>query len=614
MKKRMLKIISILLVVLCTMQTAGCMCAPVAVLSAVAAAEAVAHKDDLEAVLITESGNDVVLPMPSGSVPEGEGEEQEEVSFSDITYERPDTAKISDAIKQLDGVIDAGETDSDSVLDQYDAILDMYRHLDSEESLAYVLYAMDVTEDYYSDEYDFLVEELNRIDLELTDVSIKMYENDTLAEPMMERYGPVFKENVYIGEKLNSPEIQEDLSAEQKLVSDYDTLLTTFVAEDGGKTYTMDDIVGIASTDYDEYFRLFTEYYGQLNKKAGEIYLKLLKIRSTIADKLHYETFADYRYEGYGRDYTREDIQELQQAVKEHIVPLYKTAVIRQNLMSPSSDKNLDSIALSTFMNRFDGVLGDFSDKIQNSFRFMLRNGFITTDVSEKKMETSFTTFLSDYHAPFIFTQYEGKIRSAKTIIHESGHFANFYYMQEYGWNVSDPLDIAEIDSQALELLMTHYYDRLFGNMAASERKDQLIDGLYSIISGCMEDEFQQRVYENPDMTLEEMNSMYYELAEEYGFASLYGYTGSEWAAIPHSFQSPMYYISYAVSMIAALEIWELSEKDFDAARDVYLTILCRPANSKFRTITTENGLRDPISVEAIKSLAKSVSNALNAD
>ena len=40
MKKRMLKIISILLVVLCTMQTAGCMCAPVAVLSAVAAAEA----------------------------------------------------------------------------------------------------------------------------------------------------------------------------------------------------------------------------------------------------------------------------------------------------------------------------------------------------------------------------------------------------------------------------------------------------------------------------------------------------------------------------------------------------------------------------------------------
>ena len=141
---------------------------------------------------------------------------------------------------------------------------------------------------------------------------------------------------------------------------------------------------------------------------------------------------------------------------------------------------------------------------------------------------------------------------------------------------------------------------------------EQLIDGLYAILSGCMEDEFQQRVYENPDMTLEDMNAVYLQLAEEYGFAELYGYTGTEWAAIPHSFQSPMYYISYAVSMIAAMEIWELSEKDYDAARDVYLTILCRPANSKFRTLATENGLKDPVSPETVQSLAKTVSKALS--
>ena len=72
MKKRLIKIVAVLLVALCAMQTAGCMCVPVAALSAIAAAEAVAHKDDLDAVLITESGNDVVLPMPSGNVPETE--------------------------------------------------------------------------------------------------------------------------------------------------------------------------------------------------------------------------------------------------------------------------------------------------------------------------------------------------------------------------------------------------------------------------------------------------------------------------------------------------------------------------------------------------------------
>ena len=605
-----MKMMAVLLAALFALQTAGCMCVPVAALSAATAAEAVAHKEELAAVPITESGNDVVLPMPSGSKPEGEAQENE-ASFSDIVYERPDMAEISDAIKELDQMIDGGGSSPDDILDRYDAILDMYDHLDSEESIAYVLYAMDVTEDFYSDEYDYLVEEMNRIDLELTAVSIKMYENDTLAGPMLDRYGPAFKENVYVGEKLNSPEIQDDLSAEQKLISEYDTLLTTFVAEDGGRTYTMDDIIGIASEDYDEYFRLFMEYYAQLNEKAGDIYLKLLKIRSTIAEKLHYDTFSDYRYEGYGRDYSTEDIKELQAAVKKYLVPVYETAVIRQYLRSSGTESGLDKISLSTFMNRFDEVLGDFSEQVQNSFQYMLRNDLISTDVSDKKMETSFTTYFSDYGSPFIFTQYEGDIESAKTIIHESGHYANFYYMQEYGWNISDPLDIAEVDSQAFELLMMHYYDRLFGNMAATERAGQLIDGLYAVVSGCMEDEFQQRVYENPDMTLEEMNAVYLQLAVEYGFVELYGYTGTEWTAIPHTFQSPMYYISYAVSMIEALEIWELSEKDYDAARDVYLSILRRPANSKFRTLATENGLRDPISPETVRSLADTLSKAL---
>jgi oligoendopeptidase F len=55
-------------------------------------------------------------------------------------------------------------------------------------------------------------------------------------------------------------------------------------------------------------------------------------------------------------------------------------------------------------------------------------------------------------------------------------------------------------------------------------------------------------------MTLSEMNASYHELAVEYGLDEEYGYTGTEWVLISHTFQTPLYYISYAVSMVPALE------------------------------------------------------------
>ena len=45
------------------------------------------------------------------------------------------------------------------------------------------------------------------------------------------------------------------------------------------------------------------------------------------------------------------------------------------------------------------------------------------------------------------------------------------------------------------------------------------MDAMYSLLSGCMEDEFQQEIYENPNMSLDEMNALYRKLAEEYGAA-----------------------------------------------------------------------------------------------
>lgn len=53
--------------------------------------------------------------------------------------------------------------------------------------------------------------------------------------------------------------------------------------------------------------------------------------------------------------------------------------------------------------------------------------------------------------------------RQPDTVIHEFGHYYNFYLMPELKWNDNNNLDAAEIHSQALELLMQPYYDQFFG-------------------------------------------------------------------------------------------------------------------------------------------------------
>lgn len=607
MKNMMKKCIAVLLVLAIALSSTGCVAMYIA-------AELISRQESPSAAVTPYLIEAPVQTVP-GSTDWMNGEsDRPEVRFSDMEYRRPDTDAIYDAIEQLQSDLESGEFDADTLIARYQEVLDLYDAADSQCSLAYVLYAMDVTEPYYQDEYNALTAALNDIDLSLTDVSIALFEDQESGADMTDRFGKSFEDAVYAGESLNSPEIQTDMEEENRLSTQYDTLLTTFTLKEGGREYTMEDIAAISEQDYSEYVRLFDAYYASLNAQAGDIFLKLVKIRTRIAKTLGYESYADYMYDCYGRDFTTEDARALHAAVKEYLAPLFeRTTLDYYGSYGNNYYEQVGAIQapMDSFVSRMRNVLAEFSPKVLEALDYLLRNELYTATVSDKKMETSFTTYFESYQSPFIFMQWTDDESSASTLIHELGHFANFFQNPSAGWNASDSLDIAEIDSQGLEMLMTAYYEELFGDAATAVRSSRLADGLYSVITGCMEDEFQQEVYANPDMSLEEMNALYARLGSEYKIGDLYGYTGREWVAIPHTFQSPLYYISYAVSMLPALELFVLADEDFEAASAAYHAILMRPEYSALRTITEENGLRDPIEPGSIERLSEELKRIL---
>ncbi len=533
-----------------------------------------------------------------------------DVRLAQMRYECPDTAKVGEALSALEDALAAG-ADADALLASYANVRAMYANASDMLSLANLLYAFDVTEPYYQEEIELLYAALSELDIRMADASISILESDA-GVAALDAWGPEYAELAYLSRALNSPEIQARLVDEQALIFSYDALCNSFVYTEDGRDWnyaSLLDAYDAGELDYVEYLRLYDACGMAFNAEAGLIFEDMTALRSEIASLQGYGNFAAYRYDSYARDYTVTDAKALHAAVKQYLVPVY-TAAMRKH--GPALQSLRDArFSFGDTLAAFHGAAAAFSPTLLEALNFMLRNELCSFSPDAKKIEISFTTCIAGYGAPYLFTQWKGGSADVRTLIHEFGHYANYYLNAEAGWNSGNSLDLAEVDSQGLELLITDFYPALYGKYAVLAETDMLLEAMVAVITGCMEDEFQQLVYESPSMSLSGMNALYLRLAGEYGLQALYGYKGVEWAAVPHTFQSPMYYISYATSMLLALELYTLEQTDADAARSAYLAIINRAPYAAFRTLAQQNGLSDPLSEDTVRAASDTLRKAL---
>lgn len=129
-----------------------------------------------------------------------------------------------------------------------------------------------------------------------------------------------------------------------------------------------------------------------------------------------------------------------------------------------------------------------------------------------------------------------------------------------------------------------------------------------------MYDEFQTAVYSDPDKSLEEVNRLFKDISEEYGYS--YGPYEEEsyfWVDVAHNFQSPMYYISYATSALSALDLWLQSLEDWDGAVDAYLELSAMGMSKPYREAVKAAGLRDIFQKGVMRQLAEGTQTGLSA-
>lgn len=441
---------------------------------------------------------------------------------------------------------------------------------------------------------------------------------DTPYRDILERdAGPDLVEELRTYQALTDREAAL-LEEEERLVQSYDRCMAqpAQVTVDG-RVWTAEALEADETLDDETWWEIYGLLEREQNRAAGEIFLQLVRVRTEIARENGYQSYADYAYQLlYDRDYTLEEIRSVRRAAKEYWVPLEAAladAVSPRELraLDVRTRENGDAIldAVQPYMGRVDPDLAE-------TFAFLRQYHLYDIAPSGSKLPLGYTVSLPSYGTAFIFNCPYGDYQDYATLIHEFGHFNEAFHSTEHDLWASFHIDVGEIHSQGLEVLFTAYADELFGPEGGRAFYWSTISNMVSsVLEGCMYDEFQEAVYDDPDLTLEEVNRLFRGISEEYGY--VYGEDEEEsyfWVEIPHNFQSPMYYISYATSALSALDLWLRSLEDWDSAVDTYLELAAMGMRRPYRETVEAVGLRDIFRERTMRLLAEGIQDHLEVE
>ena len=550
-----------------------------------------------------------VAPTPEPTPAEFEGYRRGLYSFDDLVYERPDFDKIASEIEAVRVMVTDGSS-SEDILAAYEALDEEFYTINNAYAIASLFSSMDTSDEYYSSEEELLAEKSSELQVLGTKLEIAIYESEHRDVVFYDWTEEDFA-YLRIAEKLYDDEYVALNTRLEGITTEYWNAQTDTTVSYRGVEYTRDELDEL-DIDAETYYALLNDYYRNLNAVAGELYLELVGIEKRIAEKAGFDNYAEFAYEfEYERDYTVEDAAELSAAVKKYCVDELES--LYSGLTNP------ERLGLQTAFNGtnqlekrreyIEEYVHEISPNMVEAYNYLVEYQLSVLTDSPVSRAGAYTTFMPSYDIPFIYIQEGGGFYDVTTFIHEFGHFySNYMGGRETAYNMS--LDTKEICSQANELLFLPYYGKYYKpDTYTGVVKYQMINALSSLIEGCLYDEFQQYVFSHDLKTVEEINEAFCEISRSYGMGDDYYYVDLDyvWVDVLHNFEVPMYYISYATSIVPALQVMELSLTDRQKAIDVYNDIVASDPELSFSQVVADAGLGDPFDEKTIADVVNAI-------
>jgi len=414
--------------------------------------------------------------------------------------------------------------------------------------------------------------------------------------------------------------ILEDAIEENKLVTEYNTLIAGCKVEFRGGTYNLSQM-GKFMQDLDRETRREASeaYFGYMETRVDEIeaiYDKLVKLRDGMAKKLGLPNYIALGYLRMGRyDYNQEDVAFYRDQIAEFVTPLAGKIARAQFKRVGIAKPQIYDLSLM-FKDGNPMPYGTTQEKIERAkqmydalspeashfFREMADYGLLDLETRPGKQAGGYMTYFPVHRVPFIFSNFNGTLGDVDVLTHEFGHsFQGFMGRDIKVPDYRSPtMEGAEIDSMSMEFF-AHPYMHLFFENPERYRYVHLADSISFLPYGVTVDEFQHWVYLHPEATPQERDEEWCRLEEKYtpykracyGDCS-YMAKGHRWLTQGHIFGSPFYYIDYTLAQVMAFQFFNLDRKDHDKAWKKYLRLCKLGGKYPFRTLVTKGSLKDP--------------------
>ena len=557
--------------------------------------------------------------------------------FKDIKYVRPDVDAISESFKNLRlRLMTAQDVNlaSDILMEYEKLIIDF----NTQYELCNILHDLDTSDEFYTEELEFF----DRSSAELSELSSAMLTvmaNCPCADELRQKYGDmIFRKAANLKQTISN-EVIDDYAEESSLQNDYSQIQSEAAIEFEGETFNLSQLsVKLESTRRQTRkgaHKALDEYYMGKKETFDKIYDDMVKVRTTIAKKLGYSTYTELGYKLMERyDYGPGDVKKFRDAICRYIVPL--TVQIRKlqqerlgvdELMFydlPTMFKNGNPSPIIPGVSLGD-VAGDFFAKMfgnRPSFLEVLsEHGFTDLISRQNKSTGGYCMYLDGYAIPFIFMNANGTADDVATIIHEGGHAYAAVQSADVSPFVeclSPTLEACEIHSTSMEFMSYPYMEMFYGEKAEQYRELHMTQALLFLPYGCMVDEFQHTIYDNPDLTPDERHAVWKALEEKYQPFIKYDEDhpfhamGGAWMKKDHIFTSPFYYIDYCLAHICALQLWNLSREDMKMALMKYNKLCSLGGTDTLLKLLEKSEIESPFNTDIIKQVAFSCSEFLN--
>lgn len=552
------------------------------------------------------------------------------MKFSEMRYQRPDLNELSRKYAQITEQF----CQSGSAEEQYRLIREheeLSNNFQTMSTIAYIRHSIDTTDPFYEAEMTFFDSNTPAAE----DDKQKFYqavERSRFQNELKKYTGPLFFTNIELALKSFSPAVIDLRKKENALVTEYEKLLASAKIDFDGRILNLSEIQKYAvSSDRNVRRNAWLKTSGfflQNSERLDEIFDRLVQNRTEQAKRLGYENYVQLGYDRLGRNcYGPEEVKNYRRQIVRDLVPMIVKIKERQAARLKLPDlKFYDDGCLfpdgnpapkggrQELVAQAKKMYHEMGELTGEFFDFMVENELFDLDSKKGKEGGGYCIDIPDYRAPFIFANFNGTAGDVEVLTHEAGHaFASYLARDMEIRETSCPtMDGAETHSMSMELFSRPWDPLFFQEETEKFRQYQLESALDFIPYGCLVDDFQTTVYENPGMTPAERKQTWIKLEKKYrpwiDFDNLpFFCEGGGYQRQHHIYSFPLYYIDYCLAQTTALEFWSASEKDWDEAFRRYLNFVRAGGTKTYVELVKAAGLELPFNDGCIRNLCSEI-------